>query len=87
MLAALGGLALGLTLVVRIDGASDILPVIPYCGILLLSRRRQAVPLIAGLLAGALYGAVNGLVLFRPYLAAISSSLNRWWRPSRWSRS
>jgi len=30
--AALGGLALGLTLLVRIDGASDILPVIPYCG-------------------------------------------------------
>jgi hypothetical protein len=76
VLAALGGLALGLTLVVRIDGASDILPVIPYCGILLLSRRRQAVPLIAGLLAGALYGAVDGLVLSRPYLALISSSLN-----------
>ena len=54
VLAALGGLALGLTLLVRIDGASDILPVIPYCGILLLSRRRQAVPLLIGLLAGAL---------------------------------
>ena len=75
VLAALGGLALGLTLVVRIDGASDILPVIPYCGILLLSRRRQAVPLIGGLLAGALYGAVDGLVLSRPYLAHIGSSL------------
>src|SRR5436190_3794458 len=49
VLAALGGLALGLTLVVRIDGASDILPVIPFCGILLLSRRRQAVPLLVGL--------------------------------------
>ena len=75
VLAALGGLALGLTLVVRIDGASDILPVIPYCGILLLSRRRQAVPLIGGLLAGSLYGAVDGLVLSRPYLATISNSL------------
>src|SRR5215470_1576579 len=76
VLAALGGLALGLTLVVRIDGLSDILPVIPYCGILLLSRRRQAVPLLAGLGAGALYGAVDGLVLSRPYLATIRSSLN-----------
>jgi len=75
LLAALGGLALGLTLVVRIDGASDILPVIPYCGILLLSRRRQAVPLVVGLLPGVLYGAVDGLVLSRPYLATISSSL------------
>ena len=54
----------------RIDGASDILPVIPYCGILLLARRRQAVPLLGGLLAGGLYGAVDGLVLSRPYLAS-----------------
>jgi hypothetical protein len=76
VLAALGGLALGLTLLVRIDGVSDILPVIPYCGILLLSRRRQAVPLTIGLLVGALCGAANGLVLSRPYLATISSSLN-----------
>jgi hypothetical protein len=75
VIAALGGLALGLTLLVRIDGASDILPVIPYCGILLLSRRRQAVPLLIGLLAGALYGAVDGLVLSRPYLAHIKTSL------------
>ena len=75
VIAALGGLALGLTLLVRIDGASDILPVIPYCGILLLSRRRQAAPLLIGLLAGALYGAVDGLVLSRPYLAHIKSSL------------
>src|SRR5215471_19338570 len=75
VIAALGGLALGLMLLVRIDGASDILPVIPYCGILLLSRRRQAVPLLGGLLAGALCGAVDGLVLSRPYLAHIRSSL------------
>jgi hypothetical protein len=74
-LAALGGLALGLILLVRIDGLSDILPVIPYCGLLLLGRRRQAVPLLAGLLAGALCGAVEGLVFSRPYLALISSSL------------
>src|SRR5262249_7671277 len=76
VLAALGGLALGLTLLVRIDGVSASLPVIPSGGLLLLPRRRQAVPLIIGLLAGALYGAVNGLVLPRPYLATISSSLN-----------
>ncbi|HYA51724.1 MAG TPA: hypothetical protein VEG33_11180, partial [Streptosporangiaceae bacterium] len=76
VIAALGGLALGLTLLVRIDGASDILPVIPYGGILLLShRRRQAVALLGGLLAGALCGAVDGLVLSRPYLIHIRSSL------------
>ena len=74
-MAALGGLALGLTLLVRIDGVSDILLVIPYGGILLLARRPQAVPLLGGLAAGALCGAVDGLVLSRPYLDDISSSL------------
>ncbi|MGH3272908.1 MAG: hypothetical protein ACRDNZ_01100, partial [Streptosporangiaceae bacterium] len=74
-LAALGGLCLGLTLLVRIDGASDILPVIPYIGILLLARRHQAVPLLAGLAAGGLYGAVDGIVLSRPYLSSNKSSV------------
>jgi hypothetical protein len=73
--AAIGGLALGLTLLVRIDGASDILPLIPYCGILLLGRRRQAFPLIGGLAVGGIYGVVDGLVLTRPYLTSIKSSL------------
>jgi hypothetical protein len=75
VVAALGGLALGLTLLVRIDGASDILPVIPYCGILLVGRSRKAVPLIGGLIVGGLYGSVDGLVLSRPYLSSIKSSL------------
>jgi hypothetical protein len=73
--AALGGLALGLTLLVRIDGASDILPLVPYCGLLLLGRRRQALPLLGGLIVGAVYGGVDGLVLSRPYLASIKSAL------------
>jgi len=75
VIAALGGLALGLTLLVRIDGVSDILLVIPYGGILLLARRPQAVPLLGGLAAGALCGAIDGLVLSRPYLDSIASSL------------
>jgi hypothetical protein len=74
--AGLGGLALGLTLLVRIDGASDMLPVIPYCGLLLLGRRRQqAIPLLGGLVVGAAYGGVDGLVLSRPYLHSIKTSL------------
>jgi hypothetical protein len=75
VLVALGGLALGLTLLVRIDGVSDMLPVIPYCGLLLVGRSRQAVPLFAGVAVGALYGGVDGLVLSRPYLASIKTSL------------
>jgi len=72
---ALGGLALGLTLLLRIDGASDILPVIPYIGLLFLGRQRQAAPLLGGLLVGAAYGLADGLLLSRPYLTSIKSSL------------
>jgi hypothetical protein len=75
LLAALGGLALGLTLVVRIDGLSDILPVIPFAGLLLIGRRPQAWPLLGGMLAGGLYGLADGVLLSRPYLAHISNSL------------
>jgi hypothetical protein len=75
VLAAIAGLALGLTVLVRIDGASDILPIAPYCGLLLLGRRRQALPLIAGVAVGAAYGLIDGLVFSRPYLATNKSSL------------
>jgi hypothetical protein len=75
VMAALGGLALGLTLLVRIDGASDILPVIPYIGIAALGRRHQALPMLAGLFAGGVYGAVDGIVLSRPYLSSNKSSV------------
>ncbi len=75
VLAALGGLAIGLTVLVRIDGLSDILPVIPYCGLLILRRQRQGVPLLAGALTGAALGLVDGFALSRPYLASIQDSL------------
>ena len=75
VLAALGGLALGLTILVRIDGVSDILLLIPYGGMLLLARRPQAVPLLGGLAIGALYGAVDGLVLSLSYLEHNSTSV------------
>lgn len=75
VLAAFGGLALGLTFVVRLDGASDILPVIPYCGLLLVGRRRQAWPMLGGFVLGVVYGAVDGLVLTFPYLQANKTSV------------
>ena len=74
-IAALAGVAIGLTLLVRIDGASDMLPLIPYCGLLVLGRQRQAWPLIGGTIVGSLYGVVDGVVLSRPYLDTIKSSL------------
>ena len=75
VLAAVAGLALGLTILVRVDGASDILPVILYCGGLVLARSRLALPLIAGLAVGGGYGLVDGVVLSRPYLAANKTSV------------
>lgn len=67
-LSFLAGLALGINLLVRIDAPSDIMLIVPFCGLLVLDRRRQAVPLIAGVLIGFAYGTVDGLVLSRPYL-------------------
>jgi hypothetical protein len=75
VLAALGGLALGITFLVRLDGPSDILLAIPFCGMLLLQRHRQAIPLIVGMVVGLAYGAVDGLVLTRPYLETNISSV------------
>jgi hypothetical protein len=51
------------------------LPAIPYCGLLLIGRRRQALPLLGGLVAGGVYGGGDGILLSRPYLASIKTSL------------
>jgi hypothetical protein len=75
VLAALGGLALGLTIVVRIDGLSDILPAIPFFGLLLAARRREAVPFGVALAVGVGYGLADGYLLSRPYLDLEAPSL------------
>ena len=66
--AGLGGLALGLTVLVRIDGVSDVLPVIPFCGAMFVRRRPQAGWLTAGLAAGTAIGVGEGLLFSWPYL-------------------
>jgi hypothetical protein len=66
-LAALAGLSLGSVFLVRLDGPSDILLLVPYCGLLFLQRKPQAVPLAIGAFVGLVYGAVDALVLTRPY--------------------
>jgi hypothetical protein len=75
VLAGLGGLALGLTILVRIDGLSDILPAVPFLGVLLAGRRRQAVPFGAGLVVGVGYGLADGYLKSRPYLDLEAPSL------------
>jgi len=74
--AGLAGLALGLTIFVRLDGLSDILPVIPFLGVLLAARRRQAVPFGIGLVLGVAYGVLDGYQLSRPYLDLEAPSLH-----------
>jgi hypothetical protein len=68
VLAGVAGLLLGLIFLVRVDGPSDILFVIPFCGLLILRRQRQVVPLMVGLIVGTLYGALDGAFLTAPYL-------------------
>jgi hypothetical protein len=75
MLAALAGLALGILLLVRLDGTSDTLPLVPWCGALVVGRRPQAIPLIAGFAVGTLYGVIDGVFLSRPYLKLNISSV------------
>ncbi len=75
VLAALAGLALGLTTGVRVDGLSDILPAVPFLGVLLAARRRQAVPFGVALAAGVGYGLADGYLKSRPYLDLEAPSL------------
>ena len=75
VLAALAGLALGLTVLVRIDGLSDILPAVPFLGVLLAARRRQAVPFGVTLVIGGGYGLADGYLKSRPYLDLEAPSL------------
>ena len=75
ILSGLAGLALGLTFLVRLDGASDILPVIPYCGLMVVASRKKAWPMIIGFVVGAGYGLVDGVLLTWPYLQANMASV------------
>ena len=72
----LAGLALGLTILVRLDGLSDILPVVPFLGVVLAVRWRGAIPFAVGLVAGVGYGLLDGYVLSRPYLQLEAPSLH-----------
>ncbi len=75
VLAGLAGLALGLTVLVRVDALSDLLPAVPFLGLLVAARRRQAIPFGLGLLIGVGYGLADGYLLSRPYLDLEAPSL------------
>jgi hypothetical protein len=77
VLAGLAGLALGLTTLVRLDALSDILPAVPFLGLLLAARqqRRLALPFALGLIIGVGYGLADGYLKSRPYLDLEAPSL------------
>ena len=68
VLALLSGLGLGISLLVRIDAPADVLPVIPYLGLLLLRRQRQAVPIIIGIAIGWVWGWYDAIFVSYPYV-------------------
>jgi hypothetical protein len=74
-MAALGGLALGLGLLVSLDALIYLLPVIPFGGLLLVARRPGAAPFCFGVVLGVGYGLVDGYVLSRPFLASLSHTM------------
>lgn len=74
--AFLGGLALGLIVLVRIDGIRDILPAVVYAELLVARRRRSGYALACGLALGAAAGLVEGYLKSRPYLDYLHASLN-----------
>ncbi len=73
VLAALGGLSLGLTAVVQVGGLTDVLPAIVVIGILYASGKPQWLPFGIGLVVGAGYGLADGYLLARPYLDGLAS--------------
>jgi len=70
-LMALGGLALGLTAMVRIDGLVDVLPAIPFIGFLVVRRSGVALAFCLGLVVGVGYGLADGYLLAGPFLNSL----------------
>jgi hypothetical protein len=75
LLAALGGFALGLTVLVRVGSLGDLLPAIVFVGALLAARRPQGFALYGGLLAGAGCALVGDFLLAGPLMSALSRQL------------
>src|SRR5262249_55476398 len=75
ILAALAGLALGLTVLAAVGSLVALLPAIVFLGALLAARRPQALPLGGGLLAGVGLGLIGGFVLAAPMMEALAPEI------------
>ena len=76
VLAALAGLALGLTVLASIASVAVLLPAFPVLALLFVARRPQAGPFGAGLVLGMGTGLAAALVLARAYLSTVSVQLH-----------
>jgi hypothetical protein len=76
VLAGLGGLALGLTVLASIASVGVLLPAFPVLAVLFVARRPEAGPFGAGLVLGMGTGLATGLVLARTYLSTLSAQLH-----------
>jgi hypothetical protein len=75
VLAALAGLALGLSLLVSLAALIYLLPVIPFAAILLIGRRPQGLPFLAGAAVGVAYGAAGAFLLSRSFIDSVGGSV------------
>jgi hypothetical protein len=75
VLAGLGGLALGLTVLASIASLGLLLPAFPVLAVLFVARRPQAGPLGLGLFLGIGLGLWAGLALDRAYLSTVATQL------------
>jgi hypothetical protein len=75
VLAGLGGLALGLTVLASIASVGVLLPAFPVLAVLFAARRPQAGPFGAGLVLGIATGLATGRVLAGAYLSTLSAPL------------
>ncbi len=76
ILAGLGGVALGLTVLVSIGSLSILLPAFPALALMFVLRRPQSGPFGVGLFAGVACSLYAGLVLARTYLSSLSAELH-----------
>ena len=75
IMAALGGLALGLTVLVSADALVFLLPVIPVAGVLVAGRRAIAFPFCLGVVVCIAYGLADGYLLSRPFMDSVGPAL------------
>jgi hypothetical protein len=71
LMAALGGLALGLTVLVSADALVYLPAIIPFAGVLAVGRRAIAFPFCFGIFVGTAYGIADGYLLSRPFMDSL----------------